>query len=509
MVRLDLRTLDCTRFELSGIHSLILDPDGQLWTVAGASLVRFDGQRWQVFPTKATNYGLYNLAFDTAGNLWADVGIIRGMGTFRYPGHEPPEDSQWEGERVYNPPDENDCDQWFSRGEKFHSPEECRLLADWRERLAYLAPPEGIAPWGENPPIAAETDDRLWILAPYLQDEYERRNALLSFDGRNWQVFPWPSYGSASPYGSVRLVADEARGGVWVGTDEGLVFSDGQSIQKYLLMPGDTTPAGTTVHELVVDGSDRLWASADLGLFLYDEESDTWQPSEIGEWVLISADYQGGLWAASSHYVGHFDGNTWSYYPFHRSWPCSPAVDILADVEGGLWLSSYHCTLLRFNGEVWDEYAIGSRGELLARGLGGAVYAAQGSDIKRYDGTTWNRLPSIQVPRPTRVTAITIGPEGEVWVTLSASPNLIVYRGDEWEEFPELAGKEITALLIGSQGDVWAGYSQGLLHYDGETWEHIEREPPFSAINALAEDRQGRIWVGGQDGLSVYDPRGE
>ena len=236
---------------------------------------------------------------------------------------------------------------------------------------------------------------------------------------------------------------------------------------------------------------------------------DTWQSGEIGVRVFISADYQGGLWAASSHYVGHFDGNTWSHYSFRQSWPCSPAVDILADVGGGLWLSSYHCTLMGFNGEVWDEYDNGSRGDLLTRGPGGAVYAAQGSDIKRYDGTTWNRLPSIKVPHFTRVTAITVGPEGEVWVTLSASPNLILYRGNEWEMFPELVGKEITALLVDSQGDLWAGYSGGLLHYDGETWERIEREIPLSAINALAEDRQGRIWVGGRDGLSVYDPTKE
>jgi len=348
----------------------------------------------------------------------------------------------------------------------------------------------------------------LWILARYLQDEHKQRDALLSFDGRNWQVLPWP-HSALSVYAPVRLVAEEVRGGVWAGTGEGLIFSNGQSTQKYLLLPGDTTPVGPTVYDLVVDGSNRLWASTDEELLLYEETSDTWQSSGIQGRALISADYQGGLWAASSHYIGHFDGDTWSHYPFHQSWPCSPAVDILADVGGGLWLSSYHCALQGFNGEVWDEYDNGSRGDLLARGPGGSVYAAQGSDIKRYDGTTWNKLPSIQVPRPTRVTAITVGPGGEVWATLSGFPNLIVYRGGEWEEFPELVGKAITALLISSQGDVWAGCSQGLLRYNEETWEYIEGETPFSTINALAEDRQGRIWVGGQDGLNVYDPREE
>ncbi|RLC98583.1 MAG: hypothetical protein DRI77_04740, partial [Chloroflexi bacterium] len=239
VVRLDLRTLDCTRFShtpgdpevaLSNVHSLVLDPDGQLWAAAGSNLARLDGQHWQTFPTDGYTY---NLAFDTSGNLWTYVDIMHGRGivAFRYSGHTPPEDGLWEGESISTaPPAKYDCDQWFSRGGEFRSPEECRLLADWRKRLASLAPPKGIAPWGENPPIAAESDNHLWMLAHYIPDEPRPYDALLSFDGQNWQVFSWP-------YGFARLVADEARGGVWAGTDEGLIFSDGRSIQKYPLAP--------------------------------------------------------------------------------------------------------------------------------------------------------------------------------------------------------------------------------------------------------------------------------
>jgi len=147
VVRLDLRTLDCMRFshttgdpkvELSNVRNLLLDPDGRLWAATGTDLARFDGQRWQAFPIEG--YGVYNIAFDDSGNLWADVSLGRGIGALRYSGHEPPEDGPWEGEHVHRRPDENDCDQWFSRGGEFHSPEECRLLADWRERLASLTP---------------------------------------------------------------------------------------------------------------------------------------------------------------------------------------------------------------------------------------------------------------------------------------------------------------------------------------------------------------------------------
>ena len=520
VVRLDLRTLDCTRFGLNGACRcflgpldstcrFLLDPDGRLWVAGGSELAYFDGQHW-----RSVSFGrdvgrlACDLAFDKRGNLWVRSCSLRpGDGSwFRYLGHEPPEDGLWEEKHVYTHWDENDCDQWFSRGGEFRSPEECRLLADWRRQLASLAPPKGIAPWGGNPLIAAESDDHLWMLAHYTPHDPRPYDALLSFDGQNWEVLPWP-------YGSARLVADEARGGVWAGTDEGLVFSDGRRIQKYPLTPGDTVPVGSAIYELVVDGSGHLWALTYAGLLRYDEESDIWQPTEIDEWyILLSPDYEGGLWAVSPRRNGsisHFDGNAWSHHPFPEDWPCSSVTDILADVGGRLWLSSPHCALQEFDGQVWDEYDSGSRSELLARGPDGTVYAAgRGGVIKRYDGVVWETLPPVDLPPCTRVTDLVVGPGGEVWVMFYDS-NPIVYRGGEWEEFPELAGERITALLVDSQGDVWGGYSQGLLHYDGRTWELVERETPFNAIETLAKDRQGRIWVGDQVGLYVYDPTKE
>jgi ligand-binding sensor domain-containing protein len=507
VVRLDLRTLDCTRFShtigdlvvpLSDVRNLLLDPDGRLWaTVGGAGLARFDGQHWQIALADVNAYGL---AFDAAGNLWVEVGVLRGTALFRYPGHEPPEDGLWEGERIWMPPPNGtECDQWFARSEEFHSPEECRLLADWRGQRISLALSEDFVPWGENP-LIAKTDDHLWMLARYLPGEPGHYDALLHFDGRTWRVSPWP-------YGYARLVADEARGGVWAGTNEGLIFSDGRSIQKYLLLPDDVVPVGPGVYELVVDGSGRLWASTDEGLLRYDEASDTWQPGGIDGRVYISADYRGGLWVASAYegVISHFDGDTWSEYPFPKGWLCSPVADILADVGGGLWLSSYHCKLRGFNGEVWDEYDTGSHGDQLARGPDGTVYAARWSGaIRRYDGTIWETLLPPHPSRRARLTDLAVGLEGEVWVAFDASPNLFVYRGGEWEDVPELGDEAFTALLVGAQGDVWVGYSGGLWHYDEEMWEHIEMEIPFNSVEALAEDRQGHIWVGGTEGLAMW-----
>jgi hypothetical protein len=505
VVRLDLRTLDCVRFRLSGARSLLIGPDGRLWAARGTELARLEGQRWQTLSVESY---VSSFAFDTAGNLWVDISLARAIKTFRYSGHEPPPDGPWEAEPAWEPPlvDRDECDQWAARSQEFRSTEECRLLSAWRKKLISLAPPEGIAPWGDYPPIVAVTEERVWMLAGHLSEEYGGYDTLLSFDGRDWQMLPWP-------YSLNGLVADEVRGGIWVGTDEGLIFSDGASVQKYLLLPGDAAPLGPRVSDLTTDGSGRLWASTDQGLLLDDEASDVWQTTEINEPALISADYQGGLWAVSAYRdgnVSHFDGRAWSHHPLPEGWPCYPPVDILADVGGGLWLSSYSCALCGFNGQVWDGYDSGSHGELLARGPDGAVYLATPSGtVKQYDGADWETLPLADPSYSAWIAEMAVGPTGEVWVAFEHLPKLVVYRDGVWEEALELADKAITALLVDSQGDLWAGYSGGLSHYDGEVWEHIESETSFATITALAEDRQGRIWVGSWDGLSVYDPKGE
>ncbi|MBN1979862.1 MAG: hypothetical protein JW918_20910 [Anaerolineae bacterium] len=526
LVRLDLDTLNCTRFDPASIAGgseasiyvsvLLPDPDGRVWAAGYDVLLRFDGRGWQ--SVDLDGYNPSGLAFDAGGDLWAEDTHQRGIRLWRYAGHEPPKEGVWVGEAVlpFSPLHQVGCDDWFASDTllpfDFRSPEECRLLTGWYENLSSMIPPEGIVPWGEYPLIAAESNERLWMLARHLPDEGEPYDALLSFDGQSWQVLPWP-------YGPTNLIfADDARGGVWVGTAEGLVFSDGKSFQRHLLSPADAIPVGPRFSDLATTTDGRLWASTqEHGLLLYDEASGSWQRTEVTERALISADDRGGLWAASGYRdgaVSYFDGEAWTHYPFPVDWPCFPH-HILADVGGGVWLSSADCALRGFNGEVWDEYSTGTWDERLARGPRGEVYAI-GRDgvLRRLDGTTWKTLflpPNSGRFRGYHSLAndIAVGPEGDAWVAFDDVASLFVYRESEWKKVSVPTEGKITALLVDSQGDLWAGHEFGLLHYDGESWESIVSGTHRTTVHSLAEGRGGRIWVARSDGLYVYDPAEE
>jgi len=519
VVRLNLDTHECTRFSqtdgdpelpLSDVHALLLDPEGRVWAVGSHGLARYNGQQWQVIPTAVRGV---SLALDRVGNLWV-MGWVEGSTSpyivpLRYLGHEPPEDGLWEAEKDWTLlPGTGGCEPWAAvsnqRPEpRFGSPEECRLLAAWRDRLASLTLPEGVV-MEDTSLIAAETSDRLWVLTRRWPDRFRSLYVLLAFDGEGWNVLPWP-YGY-----TCCLVADETRGGVWVGTGEGLVFSDGRGFRKFMFAPGDLLPLGPGVPDLVVDGGGRLWAATEWELLRYDEASDAWQPTEIGEAVFLSPDDRGGLWVVPPYrqpWFSHFDGERWSHYTFPAGWPCMP-TDILADVGGGLWLSSIDCALRGFDGATWDEYDAGplGGGELI-RGVGRDIYLATWDGvIRHYDGATWETLPPADPSRDAQILALVVNQKGEVWAAFSAQPFLLVYRDGQWMEIAGLSDEPVTALLLDARGDLWAGTGWGLLHYDGRTWERIVSTLPRTYITVLAEDRQGRMWVGGQYGLSVYDP---
>jgi len=530
VVRIDLQTLDCTRFTrtegepevpLRGVRALLTDPDGRLWAAGDEGLARFDGVGWRAV---LTGVHALSLAFDISGDLWAEISRCPAVLPFRFPGHEPPEDGPWQGERVMSPPGvKQQCEAWIAASPSFgytdlafSSPEECWLLSNWRSRIASVPPPEGII-LGENVLIAG-SEDTSWLLAGEVREEPRPRDVLVRFDGRNWRVFP---LGTLPPARPTALVADGARDTVWLATTEGLFSSDGETLQKFLLRPEDRTPVGWQVFDLAVDADGRLWASTAGGLFRYDEPSDIWRSTEITTPVFLSADDRGGLWMVpyfSGFPFGYFDGRGWTFYEFPPRWPCDIAA-ILADAGGGLWLSSHKCALRGFNGKVWDEYDSGSRGDLLARGPGREVYAAAiDGSVRRWDGERWEVIRPPSRPISQEVTDLAVGPDATVWVAYDRSPFLRRYREGSWSAVPVPVEAAITALLVGSDGTLWAAFNreepsgttwvhqQGLMRYDGETWEWSESPVSLGRVTALAEDRHGRIWVGGYSGLSVYEP---
>ena len=556
LVRLDLQSLDCTLLErtqtlpnvsLAGVHSLALDPRGCLWASGDGGVARYcadtsgEGTGWQSLPGV---YATQGLAFDAPGNLWTwhffgPEGLVR----LRYDGHEPPAGGEWQAERVEHwatePPD--DCNDWFSSSltydaRWFQSPQECRALRDWQRRLASLDLPPGVVVNFSDP--AASDGESGWLLArrAHPRATSAEQPVLLRWsDGTNWQIVPWPLVpgggdsvpggGDSAPPGpdNTLMIADQARSGVWIGTSDGLIFSNGQTVQKLPLTGDNLIPTGPTVSDVVLDGAARLWAATRAGLLTYDAESDTWQPTAISHDALITPDDQGGLWAVSRSFRGYIShlspptgdptaseawgGGRWRHYA--GALPCV-LTDIAADVGGGLWLTGRKCSLWGFNGQQVIPYPddFYAHNTLLARGPDGELFAAAPDAsrfVQRYDGATWEFLPRTTGLGNWRGTiSLAADAHGGLWVGYSQAPYLRYLGRRRQDEFSDAVAEPVHALLVDSQGDLWVGLEGALLRYDGQDWERV---PAADTMTALAEDQQGRIWAAGLGGFYAYEPR--
>jgi ligand-binding sensor domain-containing protein len=561
LVRLDLRTLTFTRlghvdaesgFSLAQVRALLLGPQGCLWAFGGDT-VRYCanplgiGGYWQF----VHEYSGFQAAIDADGNLRTYFyGGRHGRSEFirLYKGHQPPlGEAEYISSYDSKLPPTSDCAHWFStssnQGQRdpYQSPDECRKLVAWRERLAAQFGPG----YMESVSLALD-GDAVWFFKQRGRASGFGQYDLLRLDdeGRSLTV-PW---NFAPPGPNTLLVADVARTGVWVGTPDGLFFSDGTSVHKVYFGPADAVTTRPRVLELARDSTGGLWAATEEGLFRLDEETDRWQLTEIKQAVRVAPDDAGGLWAAtrlpiSQGNIWRFDGNNWQDIPPYAGWPCEPG-DIVADGEGGLWLISPVCDFQRFDGQQWIVYSDTAdiKGNWMLRDPGRGVYMGQGDDqIYHYDQERGLRvLPLPQQDHDLRyVEDIVLDSDGNLWLACRYDPYLlylppceVLVPGEEdcvgwqWHQPAEPVTEPVYALLVDSQGDLWAGGKDALLHYDGARWERISASDiirsgltrydliwsdlRFERIGALAEDRQGRIWAAAVvSGFYVYDPTGE
>ena len=75
-------------------------------------------------------------------------------------------------------------------------------------------------------------------------------------------------------YGSVKTIAEDAKGFIWFGTEHGLFRYNTREMQKYIQQPDDphSLPADNVLH-IFNDQSGKLWISTFGRLCFFDEEN--------------------------------------------------------------------------------------------------------------------------------------------------------------------------------------------------------------------------------------------
>jgi len=305
---------------------------------------------------------------------------------------------------------------------------------------------------------------------------------------------------------TVRTLAQDRTGFVWLGTQDGLNRFDGYNFRVFR-------------HDAADPGS--LADNHVLALAAHQDGS-IWLGTQAG-----------GL----SHYLPGSES-------FHNIAPDPAREDgladatitaLLADASGRLWVGGSSGSLQWLESEPEARFrslAVGTArnpgvvrslrqrrdGSVLVGARGGLWVCTQGGQC----GVEWR----YDRERRLDVYDALEGPDGYVWV-LTADDGLYQFGGDGTPIAAFGAGEgggeglvsgEGRALLFDARGRLWIGTNAGLSRLDRERREFRNwRNDPALAdslasnrVYALLEDRDGQVWVGTWlNGVDVFDPRTE
>ncbi|MDQ3168608.1 MAG: hypothetical protein M3Q55_00540, partial [Acidobacteriota bacterium] len=358
--------------------------------------------------------------------------------------------------------------------------------------------------------------------------------------------------------GMVTSLAEGADGTLWVGTEGGLSRLDAGSSQftrfVHDRLDGHTL-AESRVRSLLFDTRGRLWVGTDTrGVDIYDAGANRFihYPREAGlSNVSITAlleDAEGQVW------VGVWGGGVnrvvedrvtgrLAFVPYRHD-PANPStlgvddVNVLTqDRSGVVWVGTSGAGLSRFRpaGRIRltqyrhapaDALTLSDdRVHALLVDRAGTTWIGTwgGLNLLRQGAAGFERLPVAGYLSDARVTSLTEGTDGAIWVgTLDGGVNRIDprtmaiqhIRAGEAGSGIGLSSDRVTALAVDRAGRVWVGtLNAGLNRVDPATGEIVRYRSSGSDPGTISADRiqrivvdaQGRVWVAGSEGLDLMD----
>jgi len=274
---------------------------------------------------------------------------------------------------------------------------------------------------------------------------------------RAFRLFP-RSLWRGLPQSTVRTIAQDTNGTLWIGTFDGVASFNGQEIAPVTAAPGAPVRGFVTA---------------------------------------MTALRNGGIAVSSPAGVHLSDGRTWRLVPSARA-----AVALAEDRAGTLWMADGGGSVFTLGaGDEWRAHPEAREAALaLASAPDGSVWAATATGALRLDRGTATRIAAELAGPPS---AILVARDGRVWLTTYAATLHWTRAGetawhqarlDNWPKLDQLRG-----LAEDRRGRIWAGTIDGVVAYGTPetgftTWG--PRSSPLGGIQAIFCDREGSLWFG-------------
>jgi signal transduction histidine kinase/sugar lactone lactonase YvrE len=324
------------------------------------------------------------------------------------------------------------------------------------------------------------------------------------------------------PDPKINCLLPDGKGGLWVGTDEGIARWDGSKL----------TPSGAgkpfervQVLAMARDRDGNIWAGTDSrGLLRVNDRGVALLDDGGASHEAVTAvfeDREGNLWFGSANGLERLRDSTFVTYSQAEGLPSDGSKPVFVDAESRMWFPSV-------NGGLW-WMKDGRKGRVTSDGLDrDVVYSIAGGPggelwIGRQRGGL-TRLQTDRVPFTTRtyttgsglaqnsVFSVYRARDGSVWAgTLSAGVSRL--KGDRFTGYTTADGllsNTVSSIFEGSDGTMWFATPAGLNALSKGRWSAYTTKDglPSDSVYSLLEDSSGVLWIGTAAGIAFHTSKG-
>lgn len=387
-------------------------------------------------------------------------------------------------------------------------------------------------------------------------------DGLNRYDGTRVVVYrPDSARAGRVPSSRVTSLLQDRRGRLWIGfwgSHPGVALYDRErdAFQAFAIEVGPPSTNGGSVRTMAEDSQGYLWLGTEAGLFQFDPEArrvvavlrhDPTSPRSLSDDSILRLRRarDGRVWVATPRGLDVLDPVAGVVRPWTTRGTAAdvlasrPVTDVLEDGQGVLWVATRRGLLRIDPSGAATEYAPGpGHGpHTLSAGIVRRLACDEQGTI--YAGTENGGLNLID-PRTGGVTVIRADPgdpdglsadsiwslhvddRGTLWVgTFNGGVDFFSALAQRFDVIRPRAGglgnPHVSAVMEDGGGDLWIGTDGGgLERLDRRTgrftrYRHDPTKPrglSSNAVLALKEDAQGRIWIGTwAGGLQRLDPR--
>jgi signal transduction histidine kinase/ligand-binding sensor domain-containing protein len=527
-------------------HAMTQTKDGYVWIGTQAGILRFDGVRFVPWSPpgedKLRSPEVHALRGTSDGSLW--IGTRHGLW-------------QWKDHRLTSYPDlisslisaileDHEGTVWITRSRLEAGLGQVCEVGQGRSRCYSLL--DDTSNYGMYD-LAEDSSGNLWLGGS---------TAFVKWGPRSPAKETFPIFGSVPDASSVRGLAPDADGSVWIGINmpgRGLGLEHFVNGKLSSLKTEHWDSNSTGVERLLRDSHGALWVGTfDKGVYrirsgavdhfdsadgltgdhvtalFEDREGDIWVATMKGidcfrdlavaslsvqeglgtqEVNTVIASRDGTIWAGGARSLDALKGGSITSFRSDKNLPGEEITSLLEDHEGRLWVGIDHTMSILKNGRfVPVKRPDGSP-------LGFVVGIAEDTDGNIWAETTANPrqlirlkdfqvkeiLPSPQMPAARKVSA---DPRGGIWLGLM-NGDLARYRDGKLDTFQFLhrEGALVSQVDAGADGSVLGSTPFGLLGWRQGVRQILTAQNglPCDGVNSFIRDNQGGIWLSLQCGL--------